>query len=271
MLRAIGNGSYDRDVVDLGGFGDEYICLPEDIVLDGATTHALSDLIEFVYPALPSVPINALPGYLAQRAILAPKNDIVGAVNNIVLSQLPVAAAANHCVYSSADSVEALDDEVQAAAANDNVDAVQDEATLKYPVEFLNTVNLAGFPPHRLELKVNATVMLLRNLCPRRGLCNGTRLMLKRLQFPVCLAFAMTIDKSQGQTVPRIGIFLPEPVFAHGQLYVAMSRVQARADIKILALNSKSANGRTYTKNIVYDEVLDDTDRQLIVNDAAPQ
>ena len=36
---------------------------------------------------------------------------------------------------------------------------------------------------------------------------------LKRLQFPVLLAFAMTINKSQGQTFDRVGIYLPEPVF----------------------------------------------------------
>jgi ATP-dependent exoDNAse (exonuclease V) alpha subunit len=40
---------------------------------------------------------------------------------------------------------------------------------------------------------------------------------LKRLQFPVLLAFAMTIDKSQGQTLKKVGIYLPKPVFSHGQ------------------------------------------------------
>ena len=94
---------------------------------------------------------------------------------------------------------------------------------------------------------------------------NTLPVQLKRLQFPVCLAFAMTMNKSQGQTVPRVGDYLPEPVFAHGQLYVAVSRVQARANIRILALNSKSnVAGRTYTKNIVYDEVLDEIDRTVM-------
>jgi ATP-dependent DNA helicase PIF1 len=49
---------------------------------------------------------------------------------------------------------------------------------------------------------------------------------LRRRQFPVRLAFAMTINKAQGQTLKMVGIFLPKPVFTHGQLYVAMSRIR---------------------------------------------
>uniref|UniRef100_A0A8I6WL85 ATP-dependent DNA helicase n=1 Tax=Hordeum vulgare subsp. vulgare TaxID=112509 RepID=A0A8I6WL85_HORVV len=45
----------------------------------------------------------------------------------------------------------------------------------------------------------------------------------------------MTINKSQGQTIPNVGVYLPEPVFSHGQLYVALSRATATANIKVLA------------------------------------
>jgi ATP-dependent DNA helicase PIF1 len=116
----------------------------------------------------------------------------------------------------------------------------------------------------------------------------------KRKQFPIRLSFAMTVNKSQGQTIPNVGVYLPAPVFSHGQLYVAMSRATSRTNIKIIALphdanaqeeetkkmekknGKKNAGGEkrknvsnkkhkdkktpivdgTFTKNIVFKEVL---------------
>jgi ATP-dependent DNA helicase PIF1 len=45
-----------------------------------------------------------------------------------------------------------------------------------YPTEFLNSLSITGLCDHELHLKVGVPVMLLRNLDPSRGLCNGTRL-----------------------------------------------------------------------------------------------
>jgi ATP-dependent exoDNAse (exonuclease V) alpha subunit len=46
----------------------------------------------------------------------------------------------------------------------------------------------------------------------------------------------MTVNKAQGKTIPNIGVYLPEPVFSHDQLYVALSRATARSNIRILAV-----------------------------------
>ena len=132
-------------------------------------------------------------------------------------------------------------------------------------MEFLNSLTVSGLPPHYLRLKNGCPIILLRNIDPSNGLCNGTRLIcrgfqqnaidaeiaigqhagkrvflpriplcpsednmfpfkLKRKQFPVRLSFSMTINKAQGQTIPNVGLYLPESVFSYGQLYVALSR-----------------------------------------------
>lgn len=78
-------------------------------------------------------------------------------------------------------------------------------------------------------------------------------------------AFAMSINKAQGQTMTRVGVFLPKPVFTHGQLYVALSRVGSWDQLVVCVppaspqhagqLRAEGVKG-TYTKNIVYTEVL---------------
>jgi len=76
---------------------------------------------------------------------------------------------------------------------------------------------------------------------------------LKRLQFPVRLAFAMTINKSQGQSVEHVGINLQTSVFSYGQLYVAFSRCTSPLNISVLLLEQSQESRRTL--NVVYKEV----------------
>lgn len=163
-----------------------------------------------------------------------------------------------------------------------------------YPLEFLNSIKVPGLPDFKLRLKVGAPVMLLRDLDPYGGLCKGTRLQITRLetfvleariitgnkhgekvliprivsypteanfpikmrrrQYPLKLAFAMTIDESQVQTLSKVGVYLPRRVFTHGQMYVAISKVKSRAGLKVL-ITDKDGKPQEETKNVVFKEV----------------
>ncbi|XP_008212376.1 ATP-dependent DNA helicase PIF1-like [Nasonia vitripennis] len=158
--------------------------------------------------------------------------------------------------------------------------------------EYLNSLNPSSLPPYELRLRKNCIVMLIRNISINEGLCNGTRLRVidfsnhllkckiltgdetndivflnrislyceneypfsfKRRLFPVKLAFAMTINKSQGQTFQRIAIDLRRDVFNHGQLYVAMPRVRSWDSLKIYLGDHPIEN--LQVKNYVYKEL----------------
>ena len=79
-----------------------------------------------------------------------------------------------------------------------------------------------------------------------------------RTQFPIKPAFAMTINKAQGQTLEKMGLYLPKPVFAHGMLYVALSRVGCEDGVNIMVTHPQPVGMEgTFTRNIVYKEVLE--------------
>ncbi|XP_074288455.1 uncharacterized protein LOC141613611 [Silene latifolia] len=101
--------------------------------------------------------------YLRERAILTPLNKTADTVNDYMTGQIP----GNYKIYKSCD-------EVYAASID------SDDQFSAYPTEHLNTLNLKGLPRHELKLKVGMPVMLLRNINPLQGLCNGTRLIITR-------------------------------------------------------------------------------------------
>lgn len=73
----------------------------------------------------------------------------------------------------------------------------------------------------------------------------------KRKQFPTKVCYAMTINKSQGESLKKIGVYLPEPIFGHGQLYVALSRATSLDGLKMVIAQQLNQPANT-TKNIVY-------------------
>lgn len=78
---------------------------------------------------------------------------------------------------------------------------------------------------------------------------NDSLIPFKRIQLPIRLAFAMTINKAQGQTMSICGLDLQNPCFAHGQLYVACSRVGRPSNLFVYISGKK-------TKNIVHELAL---------------
>jgi len=177
---------------------------------------------------------------------------------------------------------------------------VQGEQRGVYPTEFLNSLSMLGVPPHTLTLQEGCPVILLRNMPGgltngtrlivvklmqhiidveiATGPDKGRRVFipclsitpsnmkrmpftLRRRQFPLRPAFAMTINKAQGQTLQTMGVYLPKLVFCHGQLYVAFFRCGSLRGIRVLVRGGSRAalNGAlagVYTSNVVYREVL---------------
>jgi hypothetical protein len=107
--------------------------------------------------------------YLMQRSILALKNIDVDEVNNAILESL----SKELHTYLSANSL-ALTEKGASAAARVSMDSL-------YPVEFLNILQFSSIANHKLKLKVGVPILLLCNLNQSIGLCNGTRLIVKRL------------------------------------------------------------------------------------------
>ena len=244
------------------GDGPDLLRLPPDCCIPFSDADKLVDAI---YPDLHNLPsAEDLRGaYFKERAILAPRNVCVDDLNDRILKRVP----GDEKLFLSADS------------ASDETGA-----NLDLPTEYLHGITVAG-PIHRMVLKVGIPVILLRNLNPAGGLCNGTRLLttrlgrhviegkvltgshaghtvfvprialtsesnlglpfsLRRVQFPVRLAFGMTINKSQGQSLNHVGLHLITPVFTHGQLYVGLSRGTNGENIRILLDNSPAGRGQ---------------------------
>ena len=269
-ISKIGAGSIENKYTDID---ESLIEIPENFVVK---SQKKEDMVDIIYPNLNEY--NNNPNYFLERCILTPLNNSVDAINNICLKRIE---HETEVIYKSQDSV-----------------GLDDTGSL-FSQEFLNSRDFPGVPKHELRLKTNIPIMLLRNIDSDNGLCNGTRLIIKKLhnhllecvkltdpeetvliprmtlqpstlqlgyefkrkQFPIRIAFAMTINKSQGQTLNKTMIYLPKPVFQHGQLYVAVSRVTNPENLKFFIRNTDNQGyiekyQKYVTKNIVYKSLI---------------
>lgn len=270
-LLTIGDGKVGQPVN-----GESEIQIPDEILIKNSET-GFEDLVNYTYPDLLRNMSNS--EYFRERSILAPTIELVGKVNDYMMSRV----SAEEREYLSSDSIYKEDGNVES-----ELDA--------FSPEVLNAMNCSGLPPHKLSLKIGVPVILMRNIDQSNGLCNGTRLTVKRFgdhviqctvltgtkagstvliprmtmntnntnlpfqfqrrQLPICVCFGMTINKAQGQTLGCVGLYLPRPVFSHGQLYVALSRVKSKQGLRILIENHDDLPSNT-TINAVYEEVFD--------------
>ncbi|XP_074328132.1 uncharacterized protein LOC141666048 [Apium graveolens] len=225
--------------------------------------------------------------YLSERAILMPTNQTMGHLNSLIVDKF-LGESVSYFSVDAAEEFGGTDEDLNEA----------------FPVEYLNSLNVAGMPPHDLKLKVGVVVMLMRNLNQTLDLCNGTRMIvtkclrfyveceviygtfvgskhfiprmelspsdikmpfkLVRKQMPLQIFYAMIINKSQGQSLKIVGLYLPKSVFTHGQYYVTISRVTSPTGLTIF-VDDESGAATNLTQNVVYKEVFYDLPEALFV------
>jgi hypothetical protein len=237
-MRAQSDPWFAEYLLRIGGGTEEVnsngeVKLPDEICVP--YTGKASDLDTLINCIFPNINENMLKkDFIISRAILSTRNDWVDKINMKKIGTFQ-------------------DDEME----YHSFDAAVDDPCNYYPAEFLNTMTPNELPPHVLKLKAGCLVILLRNIDPANGLCNGIRLVVrgfqrntidieivlhqhagkwvllpriplspsddemfpfqfKRKQFLIRLSFAMTVNNSQGQTIPNIGQYFSEPVFSHG-------------------------------------------------------
>ncbi|GAA0175866.1 DNA helicase [Lithospermum erythrorhizon] len=228
FLMGIGNGEEPMN-------SRNEIQIPKPMLIRYTTMEeSIEQLIKYVYPNMHLFETN--PFEMMQRVILCPKNEFVDDINSKLIKRIP--------------------GEEKEYISDDRAKSVIHQGDY---IDYLNSLEPRGLPQHRLLLKKNSPVILLRNINPVEGLCNGTRLICKHLT-PNVVGVVIATGQYKGKLVwiPRIPL---EPntsdIFTHGQLYVALSRAKTGDKVKLLIVPPTCNDpGTEYTTNVVYNEVL---------------
>ncbi|KAL7139533.1 hypothetical protein ABFS83_09G058500 [Erythranthe nasuta] len=230
----VGNGNV-REQYD----GEASLEIPEDMLIDDSED-LFRDLPNFVYPDLLSNMYD--PDYFQGRAIIAPTNERVESVNDHLMSLFP----GEEKVYLSSD--------------------IQGRCTSYVNKKHQSSRGLCNGT--RLQIIIIGIHVLHCKLLSDKNIGDivfvpqmtlipsnfGLSIKFQRRQFSLIVSFAMTINKSQCQTLSHVGLYLPRPVLSYDQLYIALSRVKSRCAIKIV-IKWDSDELTDVTRNAVYKEV----------------
>ena len=263
FLQAIGDGTYPYDGPD----GGDTITLPSHIVAPLDEVIDPAELaIQFAYGDVQNATTAG-----ARACVLSPLNAIVNKVNDICVE----AFAGESMHLLSADSVDPF---ASAAVPTEHLNTLDPSGMPPHdlhvkvgvPLILLRNLNAEKGMMNGTKLRLDAALpaqfprILLATILT--GPHAGTQVSIPRIslipkagdypfewrrrQFPVRLAFALTINKSQAQTLTRVALLLSAPAFTHGQLYVGLGRVGTPDNIRVFG----TTDGRT--RNVVYKEVL---------------
>nr|GFB52934.1 DNA helicase [Tanacetum cinerariifolium] len=164
----------------------ERYCISDD-------NSGLSNLIKFIYDK--DTLQHPIAQELQHKAIICPRNDTADIINTEILKMV----YGNNIIYKILDEAVPLENDSGATE-------------LLYPMEYLNTLRFSGFPPYELELIVGIPIMLLRNVNLQGRMCNGTRMIIKKLWSKLIEAEVITGNRvGEKVYIPRIILTIKDP------------------------------------------------------------